>query len=165
MILLTLTAASPLPDQNMYPLNFWKLREVPVIEEINNLEARSKMDDWLPLLSSPSRQDVSSTEMKNIPKRELRLPFKTIQHQTELQPLQMDILSAPSITFIDPPRRALDPPRRVLDPPRVIDPATENIISLGDSNLPFREKMRKIATSFLPVESEGIEDTTKLDEI
>ena len=146
----------------MYPLNFWKLREVPVIEEMKNLEARSKMDDWLPLLSSPSRQDVSSTEMKNIPKRELRLPFKTIQHQTELQPLQMDILSAPSITFIDPPR---DLPRRVLDPPRVIDPATENIISLGDSNLPFREKMRKIATSFLPVESERIENTTKLDEI
>ena len=65
----------------MYPLNFWKLREVPVIEEMNNLEARSKMDDWLPLLSSLSRQDVSSTEMKYIPKRELKLPFKTI-HQT-----------------------------------------------------------------------------------
>ena len=157
MILLTLTAASPLPDQNMYPLNFWKLREVPVIEEMNNLEARSKMDDWLPLLSSPSRQDVSSTEMKNIPKRELKLPFKTIQHQTELKPLQMDILSAPSITFIDPPR-AQDIPRRVLSPPRVIDPATENIVSVGASNLPFREKMRKIAASFLPVESEGIDE-------
>ena len=140
----------------MYPLNFWKLREVPVIEEMNNLEARSKMDDWLPLLSSPSRQDVSSTEMKNIPKRELKLPFKTI-HQTVHQPLEMDILSAPSITFIDPPRGLLAPPRRVLDPPRVIDPATENIISgiLDDSNLPFREKMRKIAASFVPVESEG----------
>ena len=156
-MLLTLTAATPLPDQNMYPLNFWKLREVPVIEEMNNLEARSKMDDWLPLLSSPSRQDVSSTEMKNIPKRELKLPFKTIQHKTELQPLQIDILSAPSITFIDPPR-AQDIPRRVLDPPRVIDPATENFISVGDSNLPFREKMRKIAASFLPVESEGIDE-------
>ena len=110
-----------------------------------------------------SRQDVSSSEMKNIPKRELKLPFKTI-HQTELQPLQMDILSAPSITFIDPPR-AQDIPRRVLDPPRVIDPATENVISVGASNLPFREKMRKIAASFLHVESEGIENTTKLDEI
>ena len=140
----------------MYPLNFWKLREVPVIEEMNNLEARSKMDDWLPLLSSPSRQDVSSTEMKNIPKRELKLPFKTI-HQTELKPLHIDILSAPSITFLDPPRRALAPPRRVLDPPRVIDPATENIISVDDSDLPFREKMRKIAASFRPDESEGIE--------
>ena len=157
MILLTLTAASPLPDQNMFPLNFWKLREVPIIEEMNNLEARSKMDDWLPLLSSPSRQDVSSTEMKNIPKRELKLPFKTIQHQTELQPLEIDILSAPSITFIDPPR-AQDIPRRVLDPPRVIDPATENIISVDDSGLPFREKMRQIAASFLPVESEGIDE-------
>ena len=157
MILLTLTAATPLPDQNMYPLNFWKLREVPVIEEMNNLEASSKMDDWLPLLSSPSRQDVSSTEMKNIPKRELKLPFKTIQHQTELQPLEIDILSAPSITFIDPPR-AQDIPRRVLDPPRVIDPATENIISVDDSGLPFREKMRQIAASFLPVESEGIDE-------
>ena len=141
----------------MFPLNFWKLREVPVIEEMNNLEARSKMDDWLPLLSSPSRQDVSSTEMKNIPKRELKLPFKTIQHQTELQPLEIDILSAPSITFIDPPR-AQDIPRRVLDPPRVIDPATENIISVDDSGLPFREKMRQIAASFLPVESEGIDE-------
>ena len=108
-----------------------------------------------------SRQDVSSSEMKNIPKRELKLPFKTI-HKTEPQPLQIDILSAPSITFIDPPR-AQDIPRRVLDPPRVID--TENVISVGASNLPFREKMRKIAASFLPVESEGIEDTTKLDEI
>ena len=157
MIILTLTAASPLPDQNMFPLNFWKLREVPVIEEMNNLEARSKMDDWLPLLSSPSRQDVSSTEMKNIPKRELKLPFKTIQHQTELKPLEIDILSAPSITFIDPPR-AQDIPRRVLDPPRVIDPATENIISVDDSGLPFREKMRQIAASFLPVESEGIDE-------
>ena len=156
-MLLTLTAATPLPDQNMYPLNFWKLREVPVIEEMNNLEARSKMDDWLPLLSSPSRQDVSSTEMKNIPKRELKLPFKTIQHQTELKPLEIDILSAPSITFIDPPR-AQDIPRRVLDPPRVIDPATENIISVDDSGLPFREKMRQIAASFLPVESEGIDE-------
>ena len=97
--------------------------------------------------------------MKSIPKRELKLPFKTI-HKTEPQPLQIDILSAPSITFIDPPR-AQDIPRRVLDPPRIIDPATENNIS----NLPFREKMRKIAASFLPVESEGIEDTTKLDEI
>ena len=141
----------------MFPLNFWKLREVPVIEEMNNLEARSKMDDWLPLLSSPSRQDLSSTEMKNIPKRELKLPFKTIQHQTELKPLEIDILSAPSITFIDPPR-AQDIPRRVLDPPRVIDPATENIISVDDSGLPFREKMRQIAASFLPVESEGIDE-------
>jgi hypothetical protein len=104
-----------------------------------------------------SRQDVSSTEMKNIPKRELKLPFKTIQHKTELQPLQIDILSAPSITFIDPPR-AQDIPRRVLDPPRVIDPATENIISVDDSGLPFREKMRQIAASFLPVESEGIDE-------
>ena len=101
--------------------------------------------------------------MKSIPKRELKLPFKTI-HKTEPQPLQIDILSAPSITFIDPPR-AQDIPRRVLDPPRVIDPATENIVSVGASKLPFREKMRKIAASFLPVESEGIEDTTKLDEV
>ena len=142
------------------------MKDVPVIDKMDNLEieASTKIYDWLPLLSSPSRQDVSSTEMKNIPKRELKLPFKTIQHQTELKPLQMDILSAPSITFIDPPR-AQDIPRRVLSPPRVIDPATENVISVGASNLPFREKMRKIAASFLPVESKGIENTTKLDEI
>ena len=45
--------------ENLFPLSFWKLmKDVPVIDKMDNLEieASTKIYDWLPLLSLPSKK-------------------------------------------------------------------------------------------------------------